>query len=260
MVKSKLKITTIQTNLTWHNPEINREKIDILFKEINSDTDLIILPEMFTTGFTMDSITFGEPLEGKTFNWLMSWAKQLNSAIIGTYIIVDNGKYFNCAVCVSADGGIYRYNKRHLFRMGDEEKFYTPGEEQIDFCIKGWKIRPLICYDLRFPVWSRNDTNYDILIYMANWPSSRSSIWSTLLSARSIENMCYVVGVNRVGTDGNGIEYDGTTTVLDFSGDTLYCVKDKAEVFTTELSMEKLLNFRSKFPAYMDQDSFSISI
>lgn len=255
---NNLKITTVQSELVWQDPKLNRAAFDILLSSINNETDLVVLPEMFTTGFTMDSKSYAEEQKGETLVWLRRWAQKLNSSIIGTYIVERNSAFYNSAVCVMPDGKYYAYDKRHLFRMGEEDKFFTPGRKQVEINIKGWKIRPLICYDLRFPVWSRNNTDYDVLIYMANWPKSRSYIWSTLLSARAIENQCYVVGVNRVGKDGNNLDYNGLSSVYDFSGNILYQKIDNPEVYTIELNKEELLSFKKQFPAHIDQDEFSL--
>lgn len=256
---SKLRITTAQIDLFWESPEQNKKYLDQQLPEFTGKTDLIILPEMFTTGFNMNSQDLCENREGETLYWLQSWAKKTEAAIMGSYIVEDNGEYYNTAVCAFPDGSVERYNKRHLFRMGNEHHSFSPGKEITEFKIKGWKIRPLICYDLRFPVWSRNTTGYDLLIYMANWPGSRSRIWSALLKARAIENQSYVIGVNRVGTDGNNIEYSGDSAVYDFIGEKKYEVVNRVEFMTTELDKDKLSDFRENFPAYLDCDSFELS-
>lgn len=260
VVMDNLRITTVQAELFWENPQRNRDQFASCLDHLINKTDLVVLPEMFTTGFTMNSADYAEPPEDVTHQWLKRWSAKINAAIIGSYIIIQDGLYFNCATCVFPDGTTYRYNKRHLFRMGQEEKFFTAGNKLVEFNIKGWKIRSLICYDLRFPVWSRNNTDYDVLIYMANWPENRSSIWSTLLSARAIENQSYVVGVNRIGIDGNNLEYNGFTSVYDFQGDILYEQKDIPEVVTTVLSRDSLSMFKKGFPAHLDRDDFKLNI
>ena len=214
-----MKVTLVQSNLIWENKEANIEVFDQQIQSIDGSTDLIILPEMFTTGFSMKPKMWAEKHLGKTFQKMQSWAKQKQSAILASLIVKEKDKYLNRAYFIFPDGHYQFYDKRHLFRMAKEDEHYKAGKERIIIEYKGWRIFPLICYDLRFPIWSRNNLNYDLLIYIANWPERRSTPWKTLLKARAIENLSYVAGVNRIGKDGNGIEHSGDSALIDFKGD-----------------------------------------
>ena len=223
--------------------------------------DLIILPEMFNSGFSMDSERISEPTSGKSLEWLKQFAKSKGAVVIASLAIVENNKYYNRLYSVYPNGDLEFYNKRHLFRMAGENKHYQSGSENITIQIKGFKIRPLICYDLRFPVWSRNQANeeYDCLIYIANWPSARSLAWTSLLQARAIENQAYVIGVNRVGIDGNEVEYSGNSRVFDFTGLRMDKFKpNEIQVQELDFNITKLKDFRKKFPAGTDSDKFKI--
>ncbi len=213
-MKNILKITIIQSELVWENSAQNRQVFLEKIKSISEVVDLIILPEMFTTGFTMNPEKVAETMDGETIHWLKYLAKEKNTAITGSLIIKEGNKYYNRLVFVHPTGEIKTYDKRHTFTLAGEDKIYTAGNKKLIVAYKGWKICPMICYDLRFPVWSRNTDDYNLLIYVANWPKPRITAWSTLLKARAIENMSYVVGVNRIGADDNGHEYSGNSAAM----------------------------------------------
>jgi predicted amidohydrolase len=250
-----MNITTIQTDIIWENKELNlknyQDKIDSI------ESDLIILPEMFTTGFTMNPKPHSETMDGKTIQWMKANASKKDLAICGSIIIEEEGKYFNRFIWVNPDTSIQYYDKRHLF-LGEDEN-YTKGESKIVIEYKDWRICPLICYDLRFPVWSRNVEDYDVLIYVANWPSKRKSAWRSLLVARAIENQCYVIGVNRVGEDGNNLSYSGDTSLVNALGETLYINSQSEDIFNTTLSKLELNKVRNQLPFLKDKDNFNFS-
>ena len=266
-----MRLTLLQTALHWHDPVANRAGLEETIFTLPEPTDLIVLPEMFTTGFTMNAAAVAEPMNLTTFRWLRQMAGQTNAAIVGSYVVQEGNStgrtYHNRLVWMEPDGTFAQYDKRHLFRMAGEDKIYTAGTSRLVREWRGWRICPLICYDLRFPVWSRNrqiDPNpasaeeavldYDLLIYVANWPAPRQTAWDTLLQARAIENLSYVAGVNRVGTDGNGHPYRGGTSLIDYKGDVLFRQYDTATAHQQTLSMNELRAFRAKFPAYLDAD------
>jgi predicted amidohydrolase len=222
-------------------------------------TDLFVLPEMMTTRFTMDAVSQAEPMDGPSMSWLRELAAACESAIGGSLVISENGKFLNRFVFMRPDGSYETYDKRHLFRLADEQKFYSAGSELLTVEWNGWRIRPMVCYDLRFPVWSRNTDNYDLLLYVANWPSRRHNAWETLLRARAIENLSYVVGVNRTGTDGNDLPYAGGSAVVDYLGTTLVDLGDRVATATATLEMEPLKTFRERFPFHVDADKFSLT-
>lgn len=256
-----LRVTTIQTDLFWEDKKANLEKFDNLLAN-DLQTDIVILPEMFTTGFSMNPEPFAEPMNGETMIWLHQKARQLNAAITGSFIATEivNGKnvFFNRLVFMQPDGNFSYYDKKHLFSLAGEHQFYTAGSERVLIDWRGWRICPLICYDLRFPVWSRNrvQSPYDLLIYVANWPQRRVKAWESLLIARAIENQCFTIGVNRIGNDGNGLPHSGSTSVIDFSGERLYFLSGTEGVETITLSKENLRNFRKNLPFLADQDNF----
>ncbi len=263
-----LKITLVQTSLHWENVEKNLSMFSDILNTIKEETDIIILPEMFSTGFTMNTAV-AETMQGKSMAWLKEKAKEKNCAITGSLMISENGKNYNRLIWMQADGNFQTYDKRHLFRMANEQNHFTAGEKKIIVEWKGWKICPLICYDLRFPVWSRNYSPspvgrggegwYDVLIYVANWPARRSLPWSTLLPARGVENLSYVVGVNRVGLDGNNVDYSGDSAVYNALGEKLSKIQPNESTHeTVTLSWKFLKEFREKFPAAMDADDFEI--
>ena len=256
-----LKITILQTSLHWEDIEKNLAGIyDKLAVVKKSETDLIVLPEMFTTGFTMNASAIAETMDGTAVRFLKKTAKEKNAVITGSVVIMENGNYFNRLLWVQPDGNVQSYDKRHLFRMANEQEKYTAGLERKIFEINGWKICPLICYDLRFPVWSRNNEEIDLLFYVANWPSRRRYAWKQLLIARAIENQCYVAGVNRVGIDGNDVAYAGESVVLDALGDKMSTFKPNiASVETIILDYNKLNDYRKQFPVMLDADQFKIT-
>ncbi|WP_137885028.1 amidohydrolase [Pseudomonas sp. 2FE] len=253
-----LKLALIQTTLAWHDPAANFAHFERLLEQARG-ADLIILPEMFTTGFSMDSATLAEPEEGAAYAWLRKQAQRLNAVLTGSVIIrAADGSHRNRLLWARPDGEVLHYDKRHLFRMAGEHKHYSPGERQVQLELKGWRIRPLICYDLRFPVWSRDPHDTDLLLYTANWPAARRQHWNRLLPARAIENLCYVAAVNRVGTDGKGFAYSGDSQVLDFQGETLLDVAQGDGVFQVNLSAAELAAYRQRFPANLDADGFDL--
>jgi len=254
-----LTVTYIQADLVWENAAQNRNNFEAKILDLKDNTDLIVLPEMFTTGFAMQPEHLAENMNGPTVKWMLQLAKVKNSAICGSIIIKEGEQYYNRFLFVTPAGEIQFYNKRHLFSLAGEHERYQNDNKQVIINYKGWKICPLICYDLRFPVWSRNTSNYDVLIYVANWPKPRVTAWNTLLKARAIENMSYVVGVNRVGTDPNEHEYTGNSMILDELGNEMTPLAEGNEsIITTTLSKEKLLASRNKFNFLGDQDKFEI--
>ncbi len=251
-----LKVTIIQPDIIWENPQANLDKYSEWIAGIES-TDIIILPEMFTTGFSMEPGKLKEPMDGLTVSWMKKMAKEKNAAIAGSLIIEEDNQIFNRAFWVFSDGKIEKYDKRHLYTMGQEHLYYSHGKEKLIVEYKGWRFCPLICYDLRFPVWSRNQENYDVLIYMANWPSPRHYVWKNLLAARAVENQSYCIGVNRTGTDGTGIKYLGDSAIIDSKGIGTF-LGEEEKVQTFEISYSKLHNFRKSFPLLDDRDEFQI--
>ena len=255
-----MRITSIQTDIYWENIDGNLNQLTKIFKTLPS-SDLVILPEMFTTGFTMNAHRVAEKKEDKTLSWMKKMSNNYGVMIIGSIPVMEKERYYNRLFVVNNDQTEY-YDKRHLFSMANEDQTYSSGNSSIVIDYKGWKIMPLICYDLRFPVWSRNhfkDKNYkyDILIYVANWPAKRSSAWVDLLKARAIENSCYTFGVNRVGTDGNQVHYDGRSRTFDFLGNRMdHFESDKAMIDQTICEKSKLTEFRKKFPVLQDADHF----
>jgi len=258
-MENELNITILQSDLVWENASENRKNFETKINAITIPTDIIVLPEMFTTGFAMQPEHLAETMDGATVHWMLKLAKATNSAICGSIIISENKQYYNRFLFVNPSGEIQFYNKRHLFSLAGEHERYQNDNKQVIIDYKGWRICPLICYDLRFPVWSRNTSNYDVLIYVANWPKPRVTAWSTLLKARAIENMSYVVGANRVGTDANGHEYTGNSIVLDELGNEMTPLSENKEaILTTSLSKKELLASRNKFNFLNDQDVFEI--
>lgn len=253
-----MKVALIQSSLFWENPTANRNHFEVKINAINKKVDLIVLPEMFSTGFTMYPSTVGETMQGDTVLWLQSLAKANNSAITGSLIIKENNNYYNRLVFVFPSGEIQFYDKLHLFTLAGEDKVYTSGTEKLIVDYLGWKICPLVCYDLRFPVFARNIEDYDVLLYVANWPKPRINAWDILLKARSVENMCYTIGVNRIGFDASQLEYNGHSQTIDFLGNYMLEPQDTEGVFITELNKENLLETRKKFGFLNDRDSFEL--
>ena len=261
-----LRVTLVQTAVHWHSIEANLAMLEEKLWQIDGPTDLVVLPEMFTTGFTNAAPTLAEPMNSRTFRWMRQMAAQRQAALAGSYIVREKNAYYNRLLWMEPDGRFATYDKRHLFRLSDEHTVYTPGEERLIVSWKGWRICPLICYDLRFPVWCRNqvtDTGalaYDVLLGVANWPAVRSDAWMTLLRARAIENQSFVLGVNRVGTDDNGIDYDGNSVVMNAEGDILERRVDEEALLSVTLSYDELRAQRERFPVHLDADRFSLDL
>lgn len=253
-----LNITLLQTNLHWEDPDANRVYLSNLLDKIGT-TDLIILPEMFNTGFSMNSRKLAEVMDGETIQWMTEVAKEKRAVVTGSLIVKEGISYYNRLIWMRPNGTFEWYDKKHLFRMANENEHFTSGKSKLIVALKGWKICPLICYDLRFPVWSRNVENFDLLFYVANWPEARVSAWEKLIYARAIENQCYVAGVNRIGKDGKDIPYSGNSMLVSPKGDLLWKAENHLEeVKTISLSLEDLSTFRKKFPVSSDADRFEI--
>lgn len=253
-----MKIAIIQSDLVWENPAANRKYFEEKINAITETVDLIVLPEMFTTGFTMHPNEVAETMQGKTISGLVALAKAKNVAITGSLVITENDHFYNRLVFIFPSGELQFYDKRHLFSLVGEDEIYTSGQEKLIVDYKGFKICPLICYDLRFPVFARNVENYDVLIYVANWPKPRVNAWDSLLKARAIENMSYVIGVNRTGSDANNHEYLGHSQAIDFLGNYLLEPQESQNVFIVELDKQNLLETRAKFNFLNDRDEFKI--
>ncbi|RED46650.1 putative amidohydrolase [Winogradskyella eximia] len=258
-MNSDIRVAIIQTDLVWENPEENRRLLEAKINTISTEVDLIVLPEMFTSGFTMNPDAVAETMEGKTIAWLKDITKAKQMAIMGSLVVSENNNFYNRMVCVEPSGTITTYDKRHTFTLAGEHNVYTAGTEKVLFNYKGWRICPLVCYDLRFPVWARNVEDYDLLIYVANWPKVRIDAWDTLLKARAIENMTYCIGVNRVGLDGNNFEYSGHSAAYDVLGnriDTLSENEEAIQIVTLEKSAIK--KYREKLNFLNDRDQFNL--
>lgn len=256
---NELHIVGVQADLVWENPEENLAFFEEKIHQLSATIDLVVLPEMFTTGFTMHPENVAETMDGNAISWMKKMASEKQIAITGSLVITDDKKYYNRLVFVHPSGKIETYDKRHSFTLAGEDKVYTSGNEKLIVEYKGWKICPLICYDLRFPVWARNTENYDLLIYMANWPVKRIKAWDTLLKARAIENMCYTIGVNRTGKDGNGYEYSGNSIVVDYLGENLsHLAKNEVGIINAKIDKNHQLKTRKKLGFLNDKDSFSI--
>ncbi|WP_299114718.1 amidohydrolase [uncultured Winogradskyella sp.] len=255
-MKNELIVAIIQTDLVWENPKANRDNIEHKVSTIK-DVDLIVLPEMFSSGFTMNASLVSETMNDETISWLKRLAKEKNAAFVGSLVILENHNYYNRLVFVEPSGKITQYNKRHTFTLAGEHNVYTAGNEKVILNYKGWSICPLICYDLRFPVWARNTEDYDVLLYVANWPKVRIDAWDTLLKARAIENMSYCIGVNRVGLDGNNYEYSGHSAAYNTLGhriDTIPKNKESIEIVTLE--KVHINKYRGKLGFLKDRDRF----
>ena len=258
-MQDQLKVTVIQTELIWENPEENRIHFSKLIGAIKEETNLIVLPEMFTTGFTMNAAPLAEEENGATLNWMQKQAKKCNSAITGSVIITENNNYYNRLFFVYPNGEYHTYDKRHTFTLAKEHLTFAAGEKQLIVDLLGWKIYPLICYDLRFPVWARNTQNYDVLLYVANWPERRIAAWDALLKARSIENMTYCIGVNRTGKDGNGHQYIGHSAVYNVLGERV-SNQGFEEGFVETITLEKshIESNRKHLRFLNDRDEFTL--
>ena len=265
---STLTITTIQTNLLWEEKSANLRLLEQKIAGIEEKTEIVVLPEMFSTGFSMRPEALAETMDGETVEWMKRVSRENGIVLTGSIMIEEDGNYFNRLIWMLPNGQYGHYDKRHLFAFGDEDQHYSAGNKRLIASVKGWKINLLICYDLRFPVWARQappplgevgrGPEYDVLIYVANWPERRSHAWKTLLCARAIENQCYVVGVNRVGSDANNVYYSGNSLIIDPLGQVLYHMADEEDVNTITLQKEMLEEVRSKFPFWKDADSFNI--
>lgn len=262
-----LRVSLVQGETLWHDPAGNREYYGGLIASLRGLTDLVVLPETFTSGFSNDAIDDAETMDGESVAWMREQARALDAAVTGSVQIRDGDKVFNRMLFATPDGGLHSYDKRHLFRYAGEHKRYAPGRDRLTVEWKGWRICPMVCYDLRFPVFSRNRfdverkdaPDYDLALYVANWPASRAHAWKTLLRARAIENLCFVAGVNRVGTDGNNLTYSGDSAVIDYVGDALSECTDRELVTTTTLLAAGLSAHREHFPAMLDADRFELA-
>ena len=263
---SDLSITLVQSDVFWEDPVKNIEHFGSMINEIPVPTDLVVLPEMFNTGFSINPHRCAETNDGPAFRFLREKSAQCNFMIMASVLVEEGGAYFNRLICMKPDGTFFKYDKRHLFRLSDEYKIMKSGREKTIINWKGWNILPLVCYDLRFPVWSRNTWKdgvyeYDILLYIANWPGSRSAIWKSLLTARAIENQCYVIGVNRIGKDGHGTSHLGNSMFADPDGTILSSAEEeKPAILQSVLSMKRLREFRDSYPFAPDWDQFTIKV
>jgi len=254
-----LKITLFQAYLFWEKTDKNLHNIGLRLSGIREKTDLIILPEMFNTGFTMNAEQLGEPMNGKTMQWMAKTASQYECVVTGSLIIAQNGKYYNRLIWMRPDGSFECYDKRHLFALGKEHHTYTAGTKKLIVELKGWKICPMICYDLRFPVWMRNvNEEYDLMLIVANWPERRALHWRTLIPARAVENQSYIIGVNRVGHDGNEIYHSGDSTCIDPNGNVVYYKRDEEDLYTFSIIGDELVKTRRAFPFLKDADKFEL--
>lgn len=253
-----LKIALVQSFLHWEDKGANLFMFEGKLRNLSTPVDIIVLPEMFSTGFSMQPEKFAEPMSGFAVDWMQKMAVALNAVITGSLIIKENGAYFNRLIWAQPDGELYWYNKRHLFSMAGEEKVYFPGSDKLIVEWKGWKICPMICYDLRFPVWIRNVENYDLLLFVANWPERRVQHWRKLLQARAIENQCYVVGVNRVGDDGNGIAHSGNSMFIDPQGEIGFEILGQDIISVANLNYEEIVKTRRYMPFLSDRDQFKL--
>ena len=261
-----LRVSIVQGETLWRDPAGNRAHYGELIAPLHGITDLVVLPETFTSGFSNDAVGEAETMDGPTVAWLREQAARLDAAVTGSVQLRTDAGVFNRMLFATPDGGLVHYDKRHLFRFAKEHERYAAGSQRLTVDWRGWRICPLVCYDLRFPVFSRNrfdverpgQPDFDLLLYVANWPSARAYPWKTLLRARAMENLCYVVGVNRVGTDGNGLHYAGDSAVVDFLGTAISECTDEELVVTTTLQMAALQGHRERFPAMLDADRFTL--
>lgn len=257
-----LRLTIFQTNIVWENKQENLRLLRDKLQQLDGTTEIVVLPEMFSTGFSMNCEKLAEPMTGKTIESIKAMSKEFKVALVGSFMCINNNVYYNRAFFITPDGKEYYYNKRHLFRMGEEGHYYTPGNSKTIIPYKGWNICLQVCYDLRFPVWSRNvDNAYDLIIYVANWPESRRTSWDILLRARAIENLSYACGANCTGTDEYGIIYNGGSAIISEKGEVIALANDGDEdCITATLDLDILKVLREKFPAWKDADKFQINI
>jgi predicted amidohydrolase len=259
---TNLRVTLAQDALHWHDPGANRRHFAELLAPLAGTTDLVVLPEMFTTGFTMEPGDLAETMPGPTTDWMSEQARRLDAAVTGSVIVTSAAGRQNRLLFAQPDGHVSHYDKRHLFRMGGEHKAFAPGRQSVVVDWRGFRVGLLVCYDLRFPVWSRRRPafDYDLLLYVANWPSVRAYAWTQLLRARAIENQAYVLGVNRVGRDGHGVPHAGGSAAIDYLGQPLLELGNEPGTGTVTLSLDGLRQFREKFPAQLDADDFEITV
>ena len=268
---STLTITTIQSDITWEDKAANLQMFGDKINAIEERTEIVVLPEMFSTGFSMQPQLFAESMDGETVDWMRKMSIDKKIILTGSIIIKEEDKFYNRLIWMLPNGDLGFYNKRHLFAYAGEDNHYSAGNKRLIASVKGWKINLQVCYDLRFPVWARQSSShlgrdektgpeYDVLIYVANWPERRSHAWKTLLCARAIENQCYAVGVNRVGTDGNNIHHSGNSLVIDPMGEVLYHKAEEEDIFTITLEKERLNEVRTKYPFWKDADHFNINV
>ena len=260
-----LRVTMVQTEIIWHKAAENCQRLaenieQAIQASAYEGTDLIVLPEMFNSGFTMNAEKIAEDMQGPTIAWLVSQAEKHEAAITGSLVIRENNHNYNRMIFATPDGQVTHYDKRHLFRMADEDQRYAGGDKQVVVNWRGWRIAMNVCYDLRFPVWCRSNNNIDLMLFVASWPAARRYPWQTLLRARAIENLCYVIGVNRIGADANGIDHAGDSVLVDFKGESLCDLMSEDRIETCEIDAQLLQEFRQKFPAWMDSDAFEIKI
>ncbi len=261
-----LRISLVQGNTRWHDPAGNRNYYAALLAPLAGHTDLVILPETFTSGFSNDAITQAEGMDGPTVAWIREQAVLLGAAVTGSVQLREAGGVYNRLLFATPDGGLQYYDKRHLFRYGREHERYAAGSGRLCVEWRGWRINPQVCYDLRFPVFCRNrydverpgQLDFDLQIFVANWPSARAHAWKTLLRARAIENLCYVAAVNRIGVDGNELHYSGDSAVIDFLGQPQVEIREREQVVTTTISAAALATHRERFPAMLDADAFTL--
>lgn len=260
-MSDSLKVAVLQSHLYWEDATKNRQAFTQKIEALQEPVDIIILPEMFTTGFTMNATSVAETMDGETMTWMKQLSSKTKSAIMGSFVVSEQGNFYNRLVFMMPDGSHRTYDKRHTFTLAGEHKMYTAGTKKEVITYKGWKLCPQICYDLRFPVWSRNVENYDVLIYVANWPKPRINAWDALLKARAIENMSYCIGVNRVGEDGNGHEYPGHSAVYDALGEKIDTIENNIEQSAIiTLYKDHLHKYRQKLNFLNDRDSFSLEV
>lgn len=260
MIQDQLNLALIQFDPKWEDVEANLTYLSELMDKVPKKTDVVILPEAFATGFSIQATKVAQPMDGVVVCWMKEKAMEMKLAICGSVFVAEAGNFFNRFIWIHPEGEIETYDKRHLFSMGNETGNYSKGKKQLLIAYKGWKIFPQICYDLRFPVWSRNTENYDLLINVANWPASRRKVWKTLLKARAIENQCYVAAVNRVGNDGMQVEYSGDSMMIDFKGDVVLNAKDYTGILLHQIQKTSLIDFNNKFNTLKDADLFSIQL
>lgn len=253
-----LTVSLLQTDLHWKDPEQNHALYADLATQIPPSTQLLVLPEMFNSGFTMETNAVAQSMDGPSLAWMRDLAQRHSVTVTGSLVIAEDGQFYNRLIWMPPSGEASSYDKRHLFRMAGEHEHFAAGKSRHIFQLGDWRVCPLVCYDLRFPVWSRGINEFDLLLYVANWPAPRRSAWQSLLPARAVENLCYSAGLNRIGTDGNGIEYAGDSGAWDFLGKTMADGGNQPGVISVELNGARLSRYRDKFPAHLDADQFSV--